>query len=64
VVLKDVPANCLVRGNPATVVHEVSRGPKCANAYRVSPVCDKSLSPSPEPAAVVDGSPDITKDGR
>ena len=64
VVLKDVPANCLVRGNPATVVHEISRGPECAKAYRVSRVCDKSLSPSPDPAAVVDGSPHITKDGR
>src|SRR5205807_6382991 len=64
VVLKDVPANCLVRGNPATVVHEISRGPECAKAYRVSRVCDKSLSPSPDPAAVVEGSPHITKDGR
>jgi len=27
VVLKDVPANCLVRGNPAVVVREISRGP-------------------------------------
>ena len=64
VVLKDVPANCLVRGNPATVVHEISRGPECAKAYRVSRVCDKSLSPSPDPAAVVEGSPHITKEGR
>ena len=29
VVLKDVPANCLVRGNPATVVYEIFRGPGC-----------------------------------
>jgi putative colanic acid biosynthesis acetyltransferase WcaF len=29
VVLKDVPANCLVRGNPATVVYEILRGPGC-----------------------------------
>src|SRR5437667_4955649 len=29
VVLTDVPANCLVRGNPATAVHEISRGPGC-----------------------------------
>ncbi len=48
VVLKDVPANCLVRGNPATVVYEIFRGPECAEAsVPVSRVCDKSLSPSP-----------------
>jgi len=29
VVVKDVPANCLVRGNPATVVYEIFRGPEC-----------------------------------
>jgi putative colanic acid biosynthesis acetyltransferase WcaF len=27
VVLKDVPPNCLVRGNPATVVYEIFRDP-------------------------------------
>jgi putative colanic acid biosynthesis acetyltransferase WcaF len=47
VVLKDVPANCLVRGNPATVVYEIFRGPGCAEAsVPVSRACDKSLSPS------------------
>jgi putative colanic acid biosynthesis acetyltransferase WcaF len=48
VVLKDVPANCLVRGNPATVVNEIFRGPECAEAsVPISRMCDKSLSPSP-----------------
>src|SRR5438552_12219946 len=48
VVLKDVPANCLVRGNHATVVYEISRGPECAkSAVAVSRRRDKSLSPSP-----------------
>jgi putative colanic acid biosynthesis acetyltransferase WcaF len=32
VVLKDVPANCLVRGNPAAVVREIFRDPGSAKA--------------------------------
>jgi putative colanic acid biosynthesis acetyltransferase WcaF len=48
VVLKDVPPNCLVRGNPATVVYEIFRGPECAEApVPISRMCDNSLSPSP-----------------
>ena len=46
VVLKDVPPNCLVRGNPATVVYEIFRGPESAKpSVPVSRVRDKSLSP-------------------
>ena len=47
VVLKDVPANCLVRGNPATVVREIFRGSGCAKASGATlraRVRDKSLS--------------------
>ena len=33
VVLKEVPANCLVRGNPAVVVREIFRGPTYAKAW-------------------------------
>ena len=48
VVLKDVPPNCLVRGNPATVVYEIFRAGECAkSAVAVSRRRDKSLSPSP-----------------
>ena len=48
VVLKDVPPNCLVRGNPATVVYEIFRADECAkSAVAVSRRRDKSLSPSP-----------------
>src|SRR5438270_7480848 len=44
VVLKDVPANCLVRGNPATVVYEIFRAGECAkSAVAVSRRRDKSL---------------------
>ena len=32
VVLRDVPANCLVRGNPAQILCEISRDPDCAKA--------------------------------
>ena len=46
VVLKDVPPNCLVRGNPATVVYEIFRGPESAKpSVPGSRVRDKSLSP-------------------
>src|SRR5438874_4796064 len=46
--LKDVPPNCLVRGNPATVVYEIFRADECAkSAVAVSRRRDKSLSPSP-----------------
>jgi len=56
VVLKDVPPNCLVRGNPATVVYEIFRARECAkSSVAVSRRCDKSLSPSPDRAAVIDG---------
>jgi len=45
VVLKDVPPNCLVRGNPATVVYEIFRGPESTKASGpVSRVRDKSMS--------------------
>ena len=48
VVLKDVPPNCLVRGNPATVVYEIFRARECAkSSVAVSRRRDKSLSPSP-----------------
>src|SRR5437764_13986104 len=48
VVLKDVPPDCLVRGNPATVVYEIFRADECAkSAVAVSRRRDKSLSPSP-----------------
>ena len=48
VVSKDVPANCLVRGNPARVVCEIFRGTECAkSSVAVSRRRDKSLSPSP-----------------
>src|SRR5881275_2894141 len=48
VVLKDVPPNCLVRGNPATVVYEIFRADEWAkSAVAVSRRRDKSLSPSP-----------------
>src|SRR5437763_15439424 len=48
VVLKNVPPNCLVRGNPATVVYEIFRADECAkSAVAVSRRRDKSLSPSP-----------------
>jgi putative colanic acid biosynthesis acetyltransferase WcaF len=50
VVLKDVPPNCLVRGNPATVVYEIFRARECAkSSVAVSRRRDKSLSPSPSP---------------
>ncbi len=43
--LKDVPPNCLVRGNPATVVYEIFRGPESIKASGpVSRVRDKSMS--------------------
>ena len=46
VVLKDVPPNCLVRGNPATVVYEIFRGSESAkHSVSVSRVRDKSMSP-------------------
>jgi putative colanic acid biosynthesis acetyltransferase WcaF len=46
VVSKDVPANCLVRGNPATVVYEIFRVTQCTRAsVPDSRVYDKSLSP-------------------
>ena len=55
VVLKDVPPNCLVRGNPATVVYEIFRGPESAKpSVPVSRVGDKSMSPR-DRAAVIDG---------
>src|SRR5439155_19640861 len=48
VVLNDVTPNCLVRGNPATVVYEIFRADDCAkSAVAVSRRRDKSLSPSP-----------------
>jgi serine acetyltransferase len=49
VALKDVPANCLVRGNPATFVREIFRGPespKPSGAARAARVRDKSTSRS------------------
>jgi putative colanic acid biosynthesis acetyltransferase WcaF len=56
VVLKDVPPNCLVRGNPATVVYEIFRARECAkSSVTVSRRRDKSLSPSPDGAAIIDG---------
>jgi putative colanic acid biosynthesis acetyltransferase WcaF len=58
VVLKDVPANYLVRGNPATVVCEIFRdagSEKASVAATLARVRDKSLSLSPDIAAVVDG---------
>lgn len=55
VVLKDVPPNCLVRGNPATVVYEIFRGPESAKpSVPVSHVGDKSMSLR-DRAAVIDG---------
>lgn len=55
VVLKDVPPNCLVRGNPATVVYEIFRGPEFAKpSVPVSRVRDKSMSPD-DRAVVIDG---------
>jgi putative colanic acid biosynthesis acetyltransferase WcaF len=55
VVLKDVPPNCLVRGNPATVVYEIFRGPESAKpSVPVSGVGDKSMSLR-DRAAVIDG---------
>jgi putative colanic acid biosynthesis acetyltransferase WcaF len=55
VVLKDVPPNCLVRGNPATVVYEIFRGPESAKPFvPVSRVGDKSMS-TRDRAAVIDG---------
>jgi len=48
VVLKDVPANCLVRGNPAAVVCEIVRGLGCAKASVEAShagMRDKSLVP-------------------
>jgi putative colanic acid biosynthesis acetyltransferase WcaF len=57
VVLKDVPPNCLVRGNPATVMYEIFRGPESAKpSVTVSRVRDKSMSP-PDRAAVIDKEP-------
>jgi serine acetyltransferase len=57
VVLKDVPPNCLVRGNPATVMYEIFRGPESAKpSVPVSRVRDKSMSP-PDRAAVIDKEP-------
>jgi putative colanic acid biosynthesis acetyltransferase WcaF len=57
VVLKDVPPNCLVRGNPATVMYEIFRGPESAKpSVPVSRMRDKSMSP-PDRAAVIDGEP-------
>jgi len=53
--LKDVPPNCLVRGNPATVVYEIFRGPESAKpSVPVSRVRDKSMSPH-DRAVVIDG---------
>jgi putative colanic acid biosynthesis acetyltransferase WcaF len=55
VVLKDVPPNCLVRGNPATVVYEIFGGPESAKpSVPVSRVGDKSMS-TRDRAAVIDG---------
>jgi putative colanic acid biosynthesis acetyltransferase WcaF len=55
VVLRDVPPNCLVRGNPATVVYEIFRSPESAKAsVPDSRVRVKSMSP-PDRAAVIDG---------
>jgi putative colanic acid biosynthesis acetyltransferase WcaF len=55
VVLKDVPPNCLVRGNPATVVYEIFRGPESAKpSVPMSRVGDKSMS-TRDRAAVIDG---------
>ena len=57
VVLKDVPANCLVRGNPAAVVCEILRSPECAKASVAvsrAGVPDKSLSLSADAAAGLD----------
>ena len=55
VVLKDVPPNCVVRGNPATVVYEIFRGSESAkSSVPVSRVGDKSTSPQ-DCAAVIDG---------
>jgi acetyltransferase-like isoleucine patch superfamily enzyme len=55
VVLQDVPANCLVRGNPATIVHEIFRNPEFVKAS--APVArsrDKPVS-APDRAGVIDG---------
>jgi len=47
VVLKDVPANCLVRGNPATVVYEINRESGSDKAsVGILRVRDKNLSSS------------------
>ena len=56
VVLKDVPANFLVRGNPAVVVREIFRGPAYARAsVAVSRAGMRDQSLAPDAAAVVDG---------
>ena len=58
VVLKDVPANCLVRGNPAEVVYEIIRDAGAARMFTgVSRVCDReeSFSPSSTTTHSIDG---------
>ena len=58
VVLRDVPANCLVRGNPAQIVCEIFRDPEGARAsIRVScrHVPEKPLAPSASPTRALDG---------
>jgi len=54
VVLKDVPANCLVRGNPATVVREIIRDSASDKpSVGVAPARDKIL-PLPSDAIAAD----------
>src|SRR4029077_15337576 len=55
VVLKDVPPNCLVRGNPATVVYEIFRGPNPPSPLSQSHACVTSHCHPPDRAAVIDG---------
>jgi putative colanic acid biosynthesis acetyltransferase WcaF len=49
VVLKDVPANCLVRGNPATVVYEILRGPGCTKTSVAASRAGVRDKPAPLP---------------
>ena len=56
VVLKDVPPNCLVRGNPATVVYEIFRARECAeSSVAVLRSVTSHCHRLPDGAAVIDG---------
>ena len=57
VVLRDVPANCLVRGNPAQIVYEIFRDPSSAKAaIEVSRphFSEESISPPAATARALD----------